>query len=128
MGGWTRRSLGQLSTYVIFTSVEDYAEFDRVMATDNTLFAGMADQEREVFERFGLETLQSPVTNRFRLDPGRSYVDAATKAWIPPSGVATSPSMEDQPITWLGESRGKMGLDLGGLAASSLLAARHLSV
>ena len=63
--------------------MEDYAEFDQAMAADNVLFAGMTDEERGVFERFSLEALQSSVTNRFRLDPDMSYVDAATKAADP---------------------------------------------
>lgn len=71
------------STYLIFGSVENYAEFDQVMAASNALFAGMTDDEQEVFERFSLEALQNSVTNRFRLDPSMSYVDAATKAADP---------------------------------------------
>ena len=70
-------------TYIIFSSVDDYAEFDEVMATGDAVFAGMSDDERAVFERFSLEAQQSVVTNRFRLDPGMSYVDAATKAADP---------------------------------------------
>jgi hypothetical protein len=70
-------------TYMIFSSVEEYAQFDEVMATGNALFGGMTDDERGVFERFGLEALQNSVTNRFRLDPSMSYVDAATKAADP---------------------------------------------
>ena len=70
-------------TFMIFSSVEDYAELDQVMATGNAIFAGMTDDERKVFERFSLEAEQSVLTNRFRLDPGQSYADAATKAADP---------------------------------------------
>ena len=70
-------------TYIIFSSVEDYAEFDGLMATDDAIFAGMTSDEREIVERFTLEAQQSVFTNRFRLDPGMSYVDAATKAADP---------------------------------------------
>jgi len=70
-------------TYLIFSSVEEYGDFDQVMADGNTIFEGMTDDEREVFEKFALEAQQFSITNRFRLDPGMSYVDAATKAVDP---------------------------------------------
>jgi len=70
-------------TYIMFSSVDDYAEFDQAMATGNAIFEGMTDDEREVFDRFALEAEQTVFTNRFRLDPGMSYVDAATRAADP---------------------------------------------
>ena len=67
-------------TYLIFSSVNEYGDFDQGMAAGNALFEGMSDDEREVFEKFGLEAQQFTVTNRYRLDPGMSYVDEATEA------------------------------------------------
>lgn len=70
-------------TYIVFSSVEEYGDFDDVMAADDAIFAGMTGDEQAVFERFTTEAQQSVLTNRFRLDAGMSYVDAATKAADP---------------------------------------------
>ena len=69
--------------FMLFSSVDDYADFDEGMAVGNTIFAGMTDQERAVFETFSLEAVQTTINNRFRLDAGMSYVDAATRAADP---------------------------------------------
>jgi len=69
--------------YLVFTSVADYGEFDEVMARGNTIFQGMTDDEREVFDEFGQEATQFSITNRYRLSPDMSYVDDATRAADP---------------------------------------------
>jgi hypothetical protein len=70
-------------TYMVFGSVSDFAEFDDAMARGGTVWEGLTDDEREVFQRYFSEGAQVSVTNRFRLDPGMSYVDEATKAADP---------------------------------------------
>lgn len=70
-------------TYIVFSSVDDYAAFDQMMANANAVGAGMTDRERGVFETFSREGLMSVLTNRYRLDASMSYVDEATKAADP---------------------------------------------
>ena len=70
-------------TFMIFSSVNDYADFDQVLVDGNAFGAGLTEEEQEVFQKFNLEAVQSGITNRFRLDAGMSYVDAATKAADP---------------------------------------------
>jgi hypothetical protein len=70
-------------TYIIFSSVNEYAGFDQMMASGNAVWAGMSEKERAVFDTFGREGMLSVVTNRYRLDPQMSYVDEATKAADP---------------------------------------------
>ncbi len=70
-------------TYMIFSSVNDYAEFDQMLATGQAVGAGMTAKEREAFEKFSLEAVLNTVTNRYRLSPTMSYVDEATKAADP---------------------------------------------
>jgi hypothetical protein len=67
-------------TYVIFSSVNNYAEFDQAMAAGNAVWAGMTAKERAVFDNFARDGMISVITNRYRLSPTMSYVDDATKA------------------------------------------------
>jgi len=70
-------------TFMVFSSVNDYAEFDQVLATGIAVGAGMTARERAVFEAFGREAEMSVITNRYRLSPDMAYVDAATRAADP---------------------------------------------
>ncbi|MCI0432864.1 MAG: hypothetical protein L0271_04340 [Gemmatimonadetes bacterium] len=70
-------------TYIIFSSVTEYAGFDQMLATGQAVGAGMTAKERTFFETFSRQSLISATTNRFRLNPAMSYVDAATKAADP---------------------------------------------
>jgi hypothetical protein len=69
--------------YFIFGSVDDYGGFDAVMARDMTVWEGMSDDEREVFDTFAREGMQSVITYRFRLSPTMSFVNAEMKAADP---------------------------------------------
>lgn len=70
-------------TFLVFSSVDSYAEFDEMMAGDNTIFENLTEDEQKVFQDFARQDLQNGVTNRFRLDPSMSYVAPETKAVDP---------------------------------------------
>jgi hypothetical protein len=70
-------------TYLLFSSVGAFAEFDRMMAEGEATWKGMTGEESAALGKFMKEGLISTTTNRYRLDPGQSYVNAETKAKDP---------------------------------------------
>ena len=80
-------------TYYIFSSVKEFAEFDKVMQANAATMAAMPAEELAAANKFLAEGLTNSETQRFRLDPAQSYVDAATKAkdpafWTPKRAAA----------------------------------------
>ena len=77
-------------TFLIFSSVQSFADFDRSMKDDMEIGKAFTAEEQAMMEKFGTSGLINAETQRFRLDPVQSYVDAATKAKDPkfwsPSG------------------------------------------
>jgi hypothetical protein len=71
------------STYLIFGSVDSYAEFDKAMEEGNAIWQGTNAQEQETLMNFFTSDIQNMITNRFRLDPRMSYVAPDTKAADP---------------------------------------------
>jgi hypothetical protein len=71
------------STYLIFSSVETFGQFDAMKAEGMAAGKTMTQAEKDLFQKFDTEALISEETNRFRLDPSMSYVSAATKAADP---------------------------------------------
>lgn len=90
-------------TYIVFSSVENYADFDRMMADGLKTMQGFSSDEMTALTKFSRDGLLNSETNRFRLDPKQSYVSAETRAtdaafWGPPpaparprTGTATRP-------------------------------------
>jgi hypothetical protein len=70
-------------TYLIFSSVDSFGQFDAMMAEGMAVGKVMTPDERTIFQKFEAEALVSAETNRFRLDPAMSYVSAETKAADP---------------------------------------------
>jgi hypothetical protein len=70
-------------TYLIFSSVGTFAEFDRMMAEGEAAMKGATAEEMGVLGKFMKESVINISTNRYRLDPGQSYVNAETKAKDP---------------------------------------------
>jgi hypothetical protein len=70
-------------TYLIFSSVGSFAEFDKMMAEGESTMKGATPEEMGVLGKFMKESVVDVSTNRYRVDPGQSYVDAATKAKDP---------------------------------------------
>jgi len=76
-------------TYFVFSSVQSFAEFDKGMQQGMEISKAFTPDELSTLQKFSTAGLIDAETQRFRLDPGQSYVDAATKAkdagfWSPP--------------------------------------------
>ena len=67
-------------TYFVFSSVEDYADFDQMMADGMKTMQGFSPEEMTVMQKFSTDGMLSAETNRFRLDPKQSYVSRETRA------------------------------------------------
>ena len=70
-------------TFLIFSSVQSFADFDRGMQEGMAIGKAFTPEEQQMMEKFGTSGLINAETQRFRLDPVQSYVDAATKAKDP---------------------------------------------
>jgi hypothetical protein len=70
-------------TYLVFSSVGAFAEFDKMMAEGEATWKGMTAEESATLGKFMKESVFNVSTNRYRLDPGQSYVNAETKAKDP---------------------------------------------
>lgn len=71
------------SVYLIFSSVEDYAGFDKMMADGNAMWQGMAPEDMAKLEQTMTNDIQNVITNRYRVSPTMSFVGAETKAKAP---------------------------------------------
>jgi hypothetical protein len=76
-------------TYIVMSSTSSFADFDKMASDDAAIWKNMTTEESSVLGKFSKEGLLSTVTQRFRVDPGMSYVDAATKAKDPAFWSAT---------------------------------------
>lgn len=70
-------------TYLVFASVQSFAEFDKGMTDGIELGKAFTPDEQATLQKFSTSGLINAETQRFRLDPVQSYVDAATKAKDP---------------------------------------------
>lgn len=75
-------------TYLIFSSVESYAQFDAMMAGGQKTMQGFTPEEMATMQKFSTDGVISSETNRFALNPTMSYVAAETRAtdpsfWMP---------------------------------------------
>jgi len=75
-------------TFLVFASVESYAQFDGMMASGQQTMQSLTPDERVTMQKFLTEALVNSETNRFALNPTMSYVSAATRAtdaafWMP---------------------------------------------
>lgn len=80
-------------TYLVFSSVSAYSEFDRGMTENQATMRGATAEEGAALEKFSREGLLSAETNRFRLDPTQSYVSREVRAtdpafWMPKRATA----------------------------------------
>jgi hypothetical protein len=84
-------------TYLVFSSVGTFGEFDKMMAEGEATWKGMTAEESATLGRFMKESVITTTTNRYRLDPGQSYVNAETKAkdpafWMPKAAATKAPA------------------------------------
>jgi hypothetical protein len=70
-------------TFLIFSSVQSFGEFDKMMAADEAIMKGATPQDMAVLQKFSTESLVTAVSNKYRLDPTMSYVSAETRATDP---------------------------------------------
>jgi hypothetical protein len=70
-------------TFLIFSSHASFAGFDKAMADSQALWGGVTEEEGATLQKFFREGVAKIISNRFRLDPGQSYVNAETKAADP---------------------------------------------
>jgi hypothetical protein len=70
------------TTYIVMSSVEDYGDFDGAMADHDKTMAAANAEEQKWFGKYG-DTVSKAETNRYRLDPGQSYVPQETRAKDP---------------------------------------------
>jgi len=67
-------------TYLVFSSVGSFADFDKMMAEGEATMKGATPEEMDVLGKFMKDSVISVSTNRYRVDPGQSYVNAETRA------------------------------------------------
>jgi hypothetical protein len=74
-------------TYFLMISAEDYGRFDQEAANHAKVFQSATAEENAEFDKWG-DIVVREETQRFRLDPGQSYVSKETRAtdpefWMP---------------------------------------------
>lgn len=70
-------------TYLVFGSTTSYAEFDKLMADYNGMWAKASPEEMTTLQQTMANDVQVVTTNRYRVSPTMSYVPAETKARDP---------------------------------------------
>ena len=70
-------------TYLIFSSVQSFGQFDAMAVDGSAISKGATPQELVVLQKFLADDLVSSTTNRYRLDPTMSYVSDETKKTDP---------------------------------------------
>lgn len=76
-------------TYLVFSSVTGFAEFDKMMANGDAVMKGATPEEMAALQKVSVDGLINTENQRFRLDPMQSYVSEEVKAqdaafWKPP--------------------------------------------
>lgn len=70
-------------TYIIFSSVASYGEFDQMMADGMKTMQNATPTEMAALQKFSTDATLSWETNRYRLDPRQSYVSREVRASDP---------------------------------------------
>jgi hypothetical protein len=89
-------------TFLIFSSVTSFGEFDKGLADDEATYKAMTEEERNLLEKFAAEGLINSETIRFRLDPTMSYVSREVRAqdpafWTPKVTATAAGSSASKP-------------------------------
>ena len=69
-------------TYVIFSSVTSFADFDKTLAADEAIMKSFTPEDGKVFQKF-TESAVNMETHRFRVSPTMSYVPKDVRAQDP---------------------------------------------
>jgi len=75
-------------TYLVFSSTESFADFDRVLAEGMDTMKRASPEERNTLEKFSAEGLVNAETQRFSINPAMSYVPKEVRSsdpafWMP---------------------------------------------
>jgi hypothetical protein len=75
-------------TFLVFSSVESYGQFDDMAANGQKIMQGLTTEESATMQKFSTDALINSESNRFELNPTMSYVAAETRAtdapfWTP---------------------------------------------
>jgi len=89
-------------TYLVFSSVASFADFDKAMTEGEATWKGLTAEERSALNRYSTEATLSTITNRFRLDPAQSYVTPETRQkdpafWMPKAPAKPKPPAPKKP-------------------------------
>ena len=91
-------------SYIIFSSVSSYGDFDQMMADGMKTMQSATATEQAALHKFSTDATLSWETNRFRLDPKMSYVsrdvratDAAFWGAMPATTRPAAPARPSQP-------------------------------
>ena len=91
-------------TFLVFSSVTAFADFDKVMSNDDTIMKAFTADDQKAFQKFFTEGLIGSDTQRFELSPHMSYVSAEVRAtdpafWMPKKkpAVKTMPTEAPKP-------------------------------
>jgi hypothetical protein len=82
------------NTFLVLSSYESFAEFDRAMAEGMSIMSAFSTDDAIAMQKFGADGyVAPPETNRYRLDPGQSYVPRAVREtepafWMPKAPAA----------------------------------------
>jgi heme-degrading monooxygenase HmoA len=87
--------------YLVFSSTQSFAEFDRATQEGMATMKGASQEERNTLEKFSAEGLVNAETQRFRVDPAMSYVPKETRAsdpafWMPKKPAPAKPTTGSQ--------------------------------
>jgi hypothetical protein len=70
-------------TFLIFSSLDSFAGFDKMMNEGEATWKGMTAEESATLGKFMKEGVISVTSQHYRVEPTMSYVDAATRAKDP---------------------------------------------
>ena len=71
------------STFLVMTSLEDYAQFDQLGAEAIATWSAATPEEKATLTKVLKESVVEQETNRFRVDPVQSFVPKETRAADP---------------------------------------------
>jgi hypothetical protein len=70
-------------TYLLMSSTTSFADFDKMASDDEGIWKAIPPDELSTMGKFFKEGVVSILTQRFKVEPSMSYVDAATRAKDP---------------------------------------------
>ena len=79
-------------TYLVFSSVSSYSDFDEAMTDGDNIVKGANTEEGAALQKYMLEGAVNLETQRFRVDPVQSYVPKETRAQDPAFWAVKKPA------------------------------------